>query len=193
MLQPHARERGRREGRRRGRGERGSTGRALADRTGLGARAAGCRQQHRRGEQRARAPSADATTSGRPGVPSGRPGSWVDHILRLAASFANGGRRSRRSPPAGAPPRPRERSTRLRVRRRTLRSGRFHRQGSAHEEHLAMPLLEQILDKEPSNAAAKLWLAYCGIHFLLDEASLRRAVRPCSPSRRVDPQMVVRL
>jgi tetratricopeptide (TPR) repeat protein len=47
----------------------------------------------------------------------------------------------------------------------------------AHEEQLAIPLLEQILDREPSNAVAKLWLAYCGIHFLMDEASLRRAVR----------------
>jgi cytochrome c-type biogenesis protein CcmH/NrfG len=47
----------------------------------------------------------------------------------------------------------------------------------AHEEQLAIPLLEQILAREPSNAPAKLWLAYCCIHYLMDEASLRRAVQ----------------
>jgi hypothetical protein len=47
----------------------------------------------------------------------------------------------------------------------------------AHEEQLAISLLEQILAREPSNAPAKLWLAYCCIHYLLDQASLRRAVQ----------------
>lgn len=46
----------------------------------------------------------------------------------------------------------------------------------AHREAEAISLLEEILEMDPSNGRAQLWLAYCCIHYLMDEPALRRAI-----------------
>jgi tetratricopeptide (TPR) repeat protein len=47
----------------------------------------------------------------------------------------------------------------------------------AHEEHRSIALLERVLESDPENATAKIWLAYCCIHVLMEEKALLRAVR----------------
>jgi tetratricopeptide (TPR) repeat protein len=46
-----------------------------------------------------------------------------------------------------------------------------------HREDDAIILLEAALKRVPGHACAKIWLAYCCIHHLLDEAALARARR----------------
>lgn len=46
----------------------------------------------------------------------------------------------------------------------------------AHREAEAVELFESVLRMDPSNSRAQLWLAYCCIHYLMDQAALQRAV-----------------
>jgi tetratricopeptide (TPR) repeat protein len=44
-----------------------------------------------------------------------------------------------------------------------------------HREGEAMRIFEAVLARDPNNADAKFWLAYCCLHYLMDPAALRRA------------------
>jgi tetratricopeptide (TPR) repeat protein len=45
-----------------------------------------------------------------------------------------------------------------------------------HRETDAISIFEVILRRDPNNSSAKFWLAYCCIHYLMDNKSLQRAV-----------------
>ena len=45
----------------------------------------------------------------------------------------------------------------------------------AHREDGAIKCFERVLEADPSNAEARLWLAYCCIHYLMDRHALERA------------------
>ena len=46
----------------------------------------------------------------------------------------------------------------------------------AHREAEAVELFEAILESDPSNGRAQFWLAFCCIHYLMDEPALHRAI-----------------
>jgi tetratricopeptide (TPR) repeat protein len=45
----------------------------------------------------------------------------------------------------------------------------------SHREAEAIQLFETVLQRDPYNASAKFWLAYCCVHYLMDEDALQRA------------------
>lgn len=44
-----------------------------------------------------------------------------------------------------------------------------------HEEDKAVAIFEKVLEGQPDHELAGIWLAYCALHHLMDEESLRRA------------------
>lgn len=57
-----------------------------------------------------------------------------------------------------------------------------------HREDRAIDLFEAVLKREPQNSIAKLWLAYCCIHYLMDAAALQRAHDVLKSILRDDPK-----
>jgi tetratricopeptide (TPR) repeat protein len=45
-----------------------------------------------------------------------------------------------------------------------------------HREAEAISLFEAVLRRDHNNACAKFWLAYCCLHYLMDQDALRRAI-----------------
>lgn len=57
-----------------------------------------------------------------------------------------------------------------------------------HREADAIRLLEAALRRDPDDARARFWLAYCCLHYLMDPDALRRAAALLGPVIEKDPQ-----
>ena len=57
-----------------------------------------------------------------------------------------------------------------------------------HREGEAIAIFEAVLRRDPRNAHAKFWLAYCCLHYLMDPDSLRRAADLLESVIQEDPQ-----